>query len=116
MKLAPESPNDDADDGSANRSHADDGAVSLRDDRVGNAKQKSESQSHCPSGPRQSDSSDHEPNPEPGNESRRDRCLLVGKLMGSMIPMSTAPNTRPQITPSMILDISFLQPTVGSWR
>jgi hypothetical protein len=35
-------------------------------------------------------------------------ALLSGKLMGSMTPMSTAPNTRPQITPSMILDISPL--------
>ena len=37
-RLAPESANNDADDGSANRSHADDGAVGLRDDRVGDAK------------------------------------------------------------------------------
>src|ERR1700760_678700 len=84
--LAPESPDQDANDGTANCSHADDGAVSLRDDRVGNAKQKPENQSHRPSGPRQSNSSDHEPNPEAGDESCRDRCLLVRETHGQQDP------------------------------
>jgi hypothetical protein len=36
-------------------------------------------------------------------------AFLSGKLIGSMIPMSIAPNTKPQIPPSMILDMSLLR-------
>ncbi len=32
-------------------------------------------------------------------------ALLSGKLIGIMMPMSIAPNTKPQMTPSVILDI-----------
>jgi hypothetical protein len=32
-------------------------------------------------------------------------AVLSGKVIGSMIPMSIAPNTKPQTTPSKILDI-----------
>jgi hypothetical protein len=32
-------------------------------------------------------------------------AFLSRKLIGNMIPMSIAPNTKPQMTPSRILDI-----------
>jgi hypothetical protein len=35
-------------------------------------------------------------------------AFLSGKLIGSMIPMSMAPNTKPQMTPSRTLDICVL--------
>jgi hypothetical protein len=35
-------------------------------------------------------------------------AFLSGKLIGSIIPMSMAPNAKPQMTPSMILDTGLL--------
>jgi CheY-like chemotaxis protein len=37
-----------------------------------------------------------------------------GKLIGSIIPMSIAPNTKPHMIPSTILDIGVLSVTAAS--
>src|SRR5580698_3192309 len=41
---------------------------------------------------------------------------LSGKFIGTIIPMSIAPNAKPQITPSRILDIALLFPPTAAHR
>jgi hypothetical protein len=41
-------------------------------------------------------------------------AFLSGKVIGNIIPMSIAPNTKPQMIPSTILDIGVLSVTAAS--
>jgi hypothetical protein len=104
-KLVPKSADNQADDGPANRSHADDRSVRFCNDASGML----------------SSSPNNSPTNQPGHGKRVApmtnpiakramkaaviAALLSAKVIGSMIPTSTAPKTKPQITPSVILDM-----------
>jgi len=52
---------------------------------------------------------DYKADPESGNECSRGAAFLTGNDIGSMIPTSAIPRTKPQIAPSRTLDMTFAQ-------
>src|SRR6266849_6756045 len=78
-KLAPKSPDDYADAGSTNGSHADDRCKGFCDDGVRDAQQQAKEQAHRPARPWQPGRAYDEPNPEPRDKSRRDGSPFIRK-------------------------------------
>ena len=69
-----------ADDPATHRAHDENGRVSLGDQRVGNAEEKSEDDSNEPSRPGQLDAADNQTDPKSADERGQQRRRLVWKL------------------------------------
>ena len=80
--------------------------IGLGDDRIRDAQQQAKAEAYRPAGPRQTGSAYHETQSQTGDQSRRDCGLFIGEAyIGIIIPMSIAPNTKPQTMPSRTLDM-----------
>jgi hypothetical protein len=107
--LTPESCDDHPDDCATHCAQSYDGPVRFRDDRIWNAKQQAEDQSYEPTGPREPGGTDYKADPESGNECSRECGRFIRHDIGSMIPTSAIPKTKPQIVPSRTLDMTSPQ-------